>query len=252
MVVEFAMMKRIILLIVFALWSAIARAENYRVFTEEWAPYNYLEDGELKGVVTEVVKSIMDVTRDEFEITLVPSMRASYALKMRPKSIMFSMFRTGDRERLYKWVGPIVDVSIYPYQLSYAKNRVASFEDLLGVDKITTRSGGLLPRLLRQKGFENLDESASESEQLYLMLLAGRSAVIVGDSEAGMRYYMHKLNAPLSAVRRIPVELFSSSLYIAFSPDCDDVLIKSWSRALEELRKSGKLVEIQKRYEVVY
>lgn len=246
-------MKRIMVGFLFlALWVSFVRAESYRVFTEEWAPYSYLDNGELKGFVTEVVYSIMKITHDEFEVALVPSMRASYALKVRPRSIMFPMFRTKNREALYKWVGPIAEVAIYPYQLSGARKRIEDFNDLLEVEKITTRSVGLLPRLLKIKGFRNLDESAAESEQLYLMLLAGRSEVIVGDSDEGVLYYMRKLKVPSSFVRRIPVELYRSSLYVAFSLDCNDELINSWSRALEMLRQSGRLANIQRKYGLVY
>ncbi|WP_163031992.1 transporter substrate-binding domain-containing protein, partial [Pseudomonas viridiflava] len=92
-----------------------ARADHYQVVTEEWAPYNYLENGQLTGMTTEIVRAIMKVTGHGFTIVLAPSMRASHILKMRPKTIMYSMFRTPAREHLYKWVGPILEESIHPY-----------------------------------------------------------------------------------------------------------------------------------------
>ncbi|MDT9096618.1 hypothetical protein RSW32_25170, partial [Escherichia coli] len=54
--------------------GALARAEPYRVVTEEWAPYNYRENGQLTGMATEVVRAIMALTGDDFEIVLLPSM----------------------------------------------------------------------------------------------------------------------------------------------------------------------------------
>ena len=45
------------------LLSPLARADAYRVITEEWAPYNYRENGRLTGMATEIVRAIMENTR---------------------------------------------------------------------------------------------------------------------------------------------------------------------------------------------
>jgi polar amino acid transport system substrate-binding protein len=228
--------------------GAAVRAEEYQVVTEEWAPYNYQEDGQLKGMTTEIVRAIMALTGDDFEVMLLPSMRASHILQTRPKTIMYSMFRTVAREPLYKWVGPIVEEAIHPYQLASAPP-LKSREQLLHVPQITTRHAGLLPQVLESQGFTNLDKSATENLQLYRMLLAGRTNIIVGDTDAGVVYYSRQLKIPPGTLRQIPVEVYRSSLYIAFSRDSDDKVVATWGKALEELRQSGELERIQRRYE---
>lgn len=225
-----------------------ARAESYLIVTEEWAPYNYLENNQLTGMTTEIVRAIMALTGDDFPVEVLPSMRSSRVLKTRPKTILYSMFRTAEREPLYKWVGPIVEESIYPYQLSRAKQPVNSLEQLLRAPQITTRNAGLIPEVLQSRGFTNLDKSASGSLQLYRMLLAGRTEIIVGDTPAGMAYYTRQLDIPPGMLRQVPVELYRSSLYIAFSRDSDDSVIAAWAHALEHLRRSGELGRIQRRY----
>ncbi|WP_122770535.1 substrate-binding periplasmic protein [Pseudomonas viridiflava] len=230
------------------LLSAPARADHYQVVTEEWAPYNYLENGQLTGMTTEIVRAIMKVTGHEFTIVLAPSMRASHILKMRPKTIMYSMFRTPAREHLYKWVGPILEESIHPYQLATAPP-VTSLEQLLHAPQITTRHAGLLPDMLQSLGFRNLDKSATESVQLYRMLLNGRTGIIIGDTAAGVAYQSRQLNIAPGTLRQVPIELYRSSLYIAFSQDSEDELVASWASALETLRQSGELERIQQRYE---
>ncbi|MGN8277071.1 substrate-binding periplasmic protein [Pseudomonas sp. SMN5] len=224
------------------------RAEPYLVVTEEWAPYNYLENNQLTGMTTEIVRAIMALTGDDFQVEVLPSMRSSRVLKTRPKTILYSMFRTPEREPLYKWVGPIVQESIYPYQLASAQQLVNSLEQLLNAPQITTRNAGLIPDVLQSRGFKNLDKSATGSQQLYRMLLAGRTEIIVGDTPAGVAYYSRQLKIAPGTLRRIPVELYRSSLYIAFSHDCDDEVIAAWANALEQLRRSGELGRIQQRY----
>jgi len=230
------------------LLGTVVRAEPYQVVTEEWAPYNYQENNQLTGMTTEIVRAIMALTGDDFEVLLQPSMRATQILKHRPKTIMYSLFRTPERESLYKWVGPIVEESIHPYQLAKTPP-LNTLEQLLNAPQITTRHAGLVPQMLQSLGFNNLDKSATESKLLYRMLLAGRTQIIVGDTDAGVAYYSRQLNIAPGTLRRIPIELYRSSLYIAFSPDSDDEVVAAWAQALEQLRRSGDLERIQRRYE---
>lgn len=230
------------------LLGTVVRAEQYQVVTEEWAPYNYQEHNQLTGMATEIVRGIMALTGDNFEVLLLPSMRSIRTLKTRPKTIMYSLFRTAEREPLYKWVGPIVEESIYPYQLANALQPVNALEQLRHALRITTRQAGLIPDVLQARGFNNLEKVATESLQLYRMLLAGRTEIIVGDTAAGVAYYSRQLNIAPGTLRQIPIELYRSSLYIAFSRDCDDKLVAAWASALEQLRHSGELKRIQDRY----
>lgn len=230
------------------LLGSAVRAEPYQVVTEEWAPYNYVENQQITGITTDIVRAIMALTGDDFEIMVVPSMRASYVLNTRPKTIMYSMFRTRERETLYKWVGPVVEESIHPYQLASAAP-LTSLEQLLRAPQITTRSAGLVPGMLQSLGFNNLDKSATENLQLYRMLLAGRTNIIIGDTDAGVAYYSRQLNIAPGTLRQIPIELYRSSLYIAFSRDADDAVVTAWAKALDQLRQSGELERIRRRYE---
>lgn len=224
------------------------RAEQYQVVTEDWAPYNYQENNQLTGMATEIVRGIMALTGDDFEVVVEPSMRTTHALNTRPKTIMYSLFRTAEREPLYKWVGPIVEESIYPYQLANAPQPVNTLEQLLHAPQIMTRQEGLIPTILQSRGFNNLAKTAIESRQLYRMLIAGRTGIIIGDTAAGVAYYSRQLNITPGTLRQIPVEIYRSSLYIAFSRDCDDKLVAAWASALEQLRHSGELNRIQDRY----
>lgn len=241
-------LSRLTLALLCLLLGAFARAEPYRIVTEEWAPYNYQQGDQLTGMATDIVRAIMTLTGDGFDITVVPSMRATHALVSRPNTIMYSMFRTPEREPLYKWVGPIAEESIYPYQLAGAATPVNSIEQLRQTPQITTRHAGLIPQMLEAQGFTNLDKSATSSQQLYRMLLAGRTGLIIGDTDAGVAYYSAQLGIAPGTLRRVPVALYRSSLYIAFSKDSDDAKVAAWADALDQLRDSGELARIQQRY----
>ena len=73
--------------------------------------------------------------------------------------------------------------------------------------------------------------------------------LIVGDTDAGVAYYSRQLGIDPGTLRRVPIELYRSSLYIAFSRDSDDALVAAWAAALAKLRSTGELTRIQRRYE---
>jgi polar amino acid transport system substrate-binding protein len=237
-----------LILLFFSNFENYALAGQYQIVTEEWAPYNYTEKDQIVGITTDIVKAIMRITGDDFQITILPGLRSTLILSTHSKTIMYSVFRTAQREHLYKWVGPIMEESIFPYQLAIAQP-VQSLNQLLETKKITTRRGGLINSILESKGFANLDDSAGSDLQLYRMLIAHRTDIIVGNTPAGVAYYTNFLKIAPETLRQIPVEIYRSSLYIAFSPDSDDSLITAWAHALESLRRSGELERIKLRYE---
>jgi polar amino acid transport system substrate-binding protein len=228
--------------------SGFADAEEYQIVTEEWAPYNYLEDGVLKGISVDIVEAIMKNSDVKFKAMVLPTMRTTKELNDRPKTIMFSMFRTKEREKLYKWVGPIIEESIFPYALNTSSINITSMAELKSEPKITTRAAGLIPRRLESLGFDNLDKAANQSEQLYKMLITNRTRIIVGDTDLGARYYLKHLKLDRNTLKKINVEIFHSELYVAFSLDSDDSLVKEWNDTLARLRREGKIDEIISKY----
>lgn len=220
----------------------------YEIVTEEWAPYNYTSEGQLKGLSTDIVMAIMALTGDHFPIHVLPSLRTTVVLDHRPKTIMYSLFRTEAREDRYKWVGPIIEESVFPYKRSDSPLVTKSVDDLKRLDRITCRNAGVIPARLQSMGFENLELAATQSIQLYRMLLAGHADVIVGDTDLGVKYYLGVLGVKPSKLEKIPTEMFRSSLYIAFSADSDDTTINAWRKALQQLHASGQFARILARY----
>lgn len=244
-------MRKILFLFyyLFAMSCCFAETTGYKIVTEEWAPYNYTENGKIVGITTEIVQAIMNQTNDSFPIEVLPSARSTMALSQQPKIIMYSLFRTKDRENKFKWVGPILEEGIFPYKLNEYSPSIETIADLKNVSRIICRQAGVVPNQLLSMGFKNLDMSATKSIQLYNMLLHQRAPVIIGDTDIGVKYYIKLLNSEYSVLKKIPIEIFRSKLYIAFSLDSDDSIVSAWNIALKKIRDSGELQKIISKYE---
>jgi len=222
--------------------------EDINIVTEEWAPFNYMENGEITGFSVEIVQSILKIINKNYEIEMLPSMRSTYTLDKKPYTVMFSLFRTPERESDYKWIGPLCDGSIFFYKRKDNNIKTDTLEDLKNVKRIACRHAGLIPRLLTEKGFKNLDMTSTDSLPIYKKLLIGRCDVAISDSDLGVKHYMKVLNVNADILEKIPIKMFESDLYIACSKDISDVEIQKWQSALEKLKADGIYEKIFQKY----
>ncbi|GAA4502315.1 ABC transporter substrate-binding protein [Pseudaeromonas paramecii] len=219
-------------------WAADAPIQ---FITEEWPPYNYQEDGRLNGVSVRLVQALQAELGRHEPIRLYPSMRAKRILESQPRTLMFSMFRTAERESKYKWIGPIGRDAIYFYQRPDSPLQIHSLDDAKAVPVVACRQAGLVYDTLVAAGFSNLEASAYNSKQVYGKLLLGRADLAISDSPQGVRYLLRQLNLPADALQQTPVQLLASDLYIAASPDFPDEEIARWQAALERIKAQGVL-----------
>lgn len=218
----------------------LARNAGILLITEEWPPYNYVEQGHLSGVSVRIVRALQQELGRRDPILVYPSMRASKILQTQPRTMMFSMFRTPQRESRYKWIGPIGRDAIYFYQRRGSPLQIRTLKDAKEVPVIASRQAGLVFNTLTALGFTNLDASAYSSKQVYGKLLRGRAELAISDSPQGVQYLLQQMGWSADALQQTPVKLLASDLYIAASLDFPDSEIALWQQALDRLKASGE------------
>lgn len=86
------------------------KAPALTLFTENYPPLNYEENGEAKGLSVDLLLEVLSRAKLPFErhhITVVPWARGYSETQQKPNTILFSTVRLPEREELFKWVGPI-------------------------------------------------------------------------------------------------------------------------------------------------
>ena len=239
----------IIFLLGIIMMMLYAGEDDLLIVTEEWAPYNYMKNSRITGFSTEIVQKIQEILDIDIDMRLFPSIRTSNMLKSRPYTMMYSMFRTQEREGEYKWIGPLADATIYFYKRKDDLRQITSLDDIKKVQRIACRHAGLIPDLLQEMGFTNLDMTSTSSLSIYQKLLAGRCDLAISDTDLGVRYHLRNLNVKLDDVFEIiPIPVFKDSLYIACSNDIPDKEIQRWQDALNLLRANGDYERIYRKY----
>ncbi|MDQ1274819.1 MAG: polar amino acid transport system substrate-binding protein, partial [Euryarchaeota archaeon] len=104
---------------------------NY--LTEEWAPFNYQEDGNVTGISVETLETVfhkVGVNRSRADVRIVPLAEGFQTAQNNTSTVLFSIVRTPEREPLYKWAGPFTRASFVIYAPISSNITISSPEDL--------------------------------------------------------------------------------------------------------------------------
>jgi ABC-type amino acid transport substrate-binding protein len=220
-----------------------------RIITEDFPPFSYAgADGKAAGQATEVVNGILARLNQRAEIEILPWSEGYNLARAGPRVALYSTGRTDEREKLFKWVGPIADFDYTLYARKGSGMQISSLEaakkaGLIGVVKDDARHQFLL-----ENRFENIATCSSDTECLR-NLTAGTTDLWLGSS-ANSADIARKGGIDPSAfeavytVRTVP-------MYIAFSTDTPDSVIADWQGALDAMKRDGTFDAICKKYGMI-
>lgn len=221
-------------------------AQSLVLMTEEWTPYNYTKDGELKGIAPAVVRAIQKEIQDSTRIEVHPWNRAYNLTLTKSNHALFSMVRNESREKLFKWVGPISDNESYLFKKKGSPLQIKSLEDAKKVGLIGAGSQTNIDYIvLQSKGFTNLSTLDTQSNPI--TLIVNERVDLGGSNPITALFHLKKNGLPLDAIENTGVKVFSNPLYIAFNKDTDDSIIQKWQNALDGLKENGTLDTIKQK-----
>ena len=237
----------ILLCCIFGTSDVSAQNPPLKLITQDWAPYNYRENRELKGFSVEIVREIMKELKVEYEIILLPHARGQIVADREPNILMFSRFRTPKREKKYKWIGPISESNIYFYKRKSDPRIFRTLADAKKVEIVTSLPSGLIHSFLIKNGFKNIIGSTTIAGH-FLQLVNNRVDLVANTTPIGMTYYLKKANIPISTVEQTPIKILEFPLYISCSKSIPDHVIGKWQKALDKVKSSEKYEQIHNKY----
>lgn len=220
-----------------------------KIMTEDYPPFNYQENGELKGLSVEIVSELLKragTTHKRSDIEFLPWARGYNLTLDRPGHALFSTTRTEDREKLFKWVGPFVptiigliarkdrNLTIGP-EKDFSKIRIGVVKDDVG------------HLLLRSAGVANEDlDIVLFNNQNYKKLAAGRIDAMAYETSV-MKWGLQSVGEALSEYEVIH-ELKRSDLYLALNKETPDSQVETLQKSFDSMVADGTHAEIVARY----
>ena len=243
-------MPRFLVLLFILSSSCLALPNNITIVTEQLPPYNYQEDGVMKGMSTEVLQAVLQELNLEVSIEVYPWARAYRMAKSNENVLIYSISRIPQREELFKWVGVIAPVSFGVFALKKRPDIKATSLDELRPYRLATVLGSAVDQYFTKEGFTNIVKSNS-TEVLMKMFLLGRSDVWPVSKQTGI-YALKKAGiSPSETVREIlKLKDFSSgNQYMAFSYSTKDHIVNQFRKALQKIKQKGIYQNIIEQYE---
>jgi polar amino acid transport system substrate-binding protein len=241
--------------IVLVLLAGSAAAEPVTVVTEQWPPYNYAENGEIRGVMTEIVRATLETAGIPHEIRVYPWARAYKVAKNRKNVLIYSIFKLPNRERHFQWI-PISGLStkMYLFRPRFRDNiRVDSLEDArryrIGVTRETSTHHFLLAH-----GFvegQNLFPVTHEIQNAFKAAPKRHTLDLTTGDRLSLAHWLEVGGFPADYWTPVLL-LFEETLYMAFGIRTDPAMVDRVRAALTTVRAEGKVDRVIRKYEALY
>lgn len=252
-------MRRIIALCLVSLClcmitPAFAQTELQGV-TEQYPPYSYEENGEVVGIVTEIVQAMSEKAGLTITIKLYPWARAYDTALNTPDALIFSIFRTPEREDLFYWIGPVVPrIELGLYKLKERSElRLSSLEDAKQY-KISVVRDSIVHEYLLKHGFapdKNIDVQANPDTCMKL-LFAKRVDFLFGEEFENAVEIKALGFAPDSLEEALRLSELNAEFYVAVSKQTPEETVQRLRQAFEEIQADGTITAILEKYRAIY
>jgi len=207
-----------------------------KIFTEDSPPANYLADGRLKGLSVDIVREILRRLNLPDNIQAVPWARGYTLALTQPNVALFSTTRLPQREKLFKWVGPLYTQTWGLYARKDSAIKIDSLEQAKTVPRIGTYYKDAKEQYLLANGFRNL-VSTNKNLSNIRHLMNG-SIDLWASSDFNMPYIARQAGVDPDQLRLVfPFKRVQN--YIAFSIQSPGPLVNLWQQTLDELKQDG-------------
>lgn len=223
------------------------QAADFKAYTEDWAPYNFEQDGQVKGIATDLLRAACTQAKLECEIELVPWARAYQTAQIRPNSLVYTTARKPARESEFLWVGPIAPRTTWVYGRSGLEKTIRSAADLSSLQVGVVR-GEAAQQDLEKAGVPATALRVESSNEVVMRLLRQGVIDAMVETEIGVAWSQRNGDlAPGSVVRLFKLSDEGAYFY-ALNKGSDPVRVKRLQAAVETLTREGKLEAIKREY----
>lgn len=247
------MLKRLVLAFasVTLLLAGTARAADTSLvlLTENFPPYNmakngknFAQDENIHGIAVDIVREIFKRADISYSLTLRFPWERIYKLALEnPGYGVFVMARLPEREKLFKWVGPIGPDDWIMLAKADSKIALDSLEQARQY-RIGAYKGDAIAETLAKQGLKPIVVLRDQDNAR--KLVNGQIDLWATGDPAGRYLARQEGVSDLKTVLRFN----SAELYLALNENVPDDVVARLQKALDELRKEGEVDAIMARY----
>jgi polar amino acid transport system substrate-binding protein len=212
-------------------------------------PLAFEHDGVPAGIAVNLLKEIAAMAGVSLDLELQPRLRAEQSFHETPDSLLFPLARLPEREQQFRWVGPVLPRRVAVYRL--AKRRDIHWNGLhqLGGMRLGATAGTATLAQLLADGLrpgKELDVAPSYYASVR-KLLAGRMDLLV-IADLNMYWQLRLLRESPERIHEVAVLDASTDYYFGLRLESPPERAEALQRALDQLRRSGRLDALKRSY----
>lgn len=220
---------------------ASALAETYKLVTLEYPPYEYTEDGKIKGLAVEIVRRAFKLMKHEVIIESYPWARSQRMFENGDVDGIFTFFRTPEREQFALFGREAVITQTISMWVLKSSNTEFNGD----LTKLDGHTFGVVNKTSYGERFDTAvkygllrTEVANSIESCIGKLLAGRTDIWVSNRH-GAIHELRRLGK-LDAVKELKQPLQEVPAFVGFSKKRNHTALRdAFDQALATLKQSG-------------
>jgi len=221
--------------------STTTSVDEYSFMTEEFPPVNFTEDGQLKGIAVDLLALVLQrlnakVTIDDVKV--YPWSRAYKIVQEQEKSVLFNMTRRPEREKLFKWAGPVAVSKNVILAKKSRQIRIDSVDDLkqYQICVVSEAAGELI---LREAGLKDKKFFKAHGEKASVICarkLNSDRVDLWSYDEITAKWIIKSLGLKPQDYAVAYSFAGTKDMYFAFHISTPDALINRFQNAIDELK----------------
>ena len=220
--------------------SPLPPRENLTFYTEQLPPYNYQENGALKGFSVDLLEAITanmgtKVTREE--VHLVPWTEGYQTVLTRNNTVLFTTARLPEREGSFKWAGPVFAIPNVLFALPDREIVITGPESLKNYRIGVIVDDSAIQQLL-DAGVNRSQLVQETNVPAVIAKLNSGEIDLWAYPKAPGRYFTEQVTGSYYSFR-VVYTLPDLEGYYAFNRNVPDPTVQSFQQALDAL-KTGK------------
>lgn len=208
-------------------------------YTEVYPPANYMEDDIITGYAVDILLEASALVGEPIsreQLVLQPWAHSYHTTLTEPGTAIFSTTRSHHREKLFKWVGPIIDVNIVVLAKKEANIKIAQPMDLADY-RIGVIRDDIGEQLLLSEGVPRASMQEAEYVTVLVEQLRKNRIDLLVYSERSTLWWSKKANVDPLLFEPV-YQLQESSIYFAFNKDTPTAYIEKLQKGLDMLKQN--------------
>lgn len=218
---------------------------KFLFITENFEPFNFIEDDKLTGLAPDLLKEICLSLNIPFDVNVMQWDEAYQTAQTTQNAVLFATSLNTERKDLFKWAGPIATMDWFFYALAQNHFNLNSLEEAKTVNSIGVLRDYTIEQFLIQQGFTNL-VYCNDHRDAISKLISGEIDLYPSDKITA-EAVLNTMQLSIYTLKEV-LPIKTEMIYFAFNKLIPDDVVADFQVEIDRLKSNGFLKQLYQNY----